>query len=67
MLWLQVVVVDEVSTLKEAEAIKAVGHRGAVMVATAHGTSIRDLVKNPDLVQLVGGISEVTIGDRAAR
>ena len=58
--------VDEVSTTKEAEAIKAVGHRGAVMVATAHGNSIRDLVKNPELVQLVGGVSEVTVGDRAA-
>lgn len=59
--------VDEISTAKEAEAIEAVGHRGAVMVATAHGNSIHDLVKNPELVPLMGGQSAVTLGDRTAQ
>lgn len=63
----QVVVVDEISTEEEADTIDAVGHRGAVMVATAHGNTIADLVKNPDLNCLLGGISEVTIGDKAAQ
>lgn len=59
--------VDEIGNRQEAEALQAVGHRGPIMVGTAHGNSIHDLLKNPDLSLLLGGLSEVTIGDRAAR
>ena len=59
--------VDEIGSQKEAEALRGVGHRGAVMVGTAHGNSIHDLLKNPELSLLLGGLTEVTVGDRMAR
>lgn len=59
--------VDEIGNQQEATALQGVGHRGAVMVGTAHGISIHDLIKNPELSLLLGGLSEVTVGDRQAR
>ena len=64
---MQVMVVDEIASRQEAEALQGVGHRGPIMVGTAHGNTIHDLLKNPELSLLMGGLSDVTIGDRAAR
>lgn len=64
---LQVIVVDEIGGTKEVNAVKTIAQRGVVMVATAHGVSLANLIKNPDLNSLVGGVCQVTIGDAAAR
>ena len=38
-----------------------------VLVATAHGNALANLIKNPTLSDLVGGIQAVTLGDEEAR
>lgn len=63
----QALVVDEIATQQEAEALQGVVHRGPVMVGTAHGNTIHDLIKNPQLNLLLGGLSDVTVGDHTAR
>ena len=59
--------VDEIGDSKEVAAIKDIAQRGVVVVATAHGTSLRQLVENPVLNSLVGGKQRMAIGDRLAR
>lgn len=51
---------------QEAEAARTIAQRGAMLVATAHGTRLNDLLRNPDLVTLAGGVTSVTLGDAAA-
>jgi len=60
-------VVDEIGNAAEAEALQGVGHRGACIIGTAHGNTIHDVLKNPELSLLLGGLAEVTVGDWAAR
>lgn len=62
----QVIVVDEVSTEAEAAACRTVAERGVTLIATAHGCFLEDLIKNPSLADLVGGVRPVTLGDEAA-
>lgn len=59
--------VDEIGGSKEVNAVKTIAQRGVVMMATAHGVSLENLIKNPDLNTLVGGVCQVTIGDAAAK
>ncbi|GMH34317.1 hypothetical protein BSKO_02151 [Bryopsis sp. KO-2023] len=59
----QVVMVDEVGRREEADACRSIGERGVQIIATVHGHTMENLVKNPQLVGLVGGIQTVTIGD----
>ena len=63
----EVVVIDEIGTKKEVIAAKTIAQRGVAMVATAHGTSLETLVKDPDLVHLIGGTKSATLGDSEAR
>jgi stage III sporulation protein SpoIIIAA len=37
-----------------------------LLVATVHGISLHDLMKNPELRPLVGGVEPVTLGDAEA-
>lgn len=62
-----VVVIDEIGNGAEAHAVKSVGARGVCLVATAHGLSLRSLMRNPDLVSLLGGLESVTLGDIEAK
>ncbi|KAI8468863.1 MAG: hypothetical protein J3K34DRAFT_386118, partial [Monoraphidium minutum] len=62
-----VVVVDEITTPSEAHAARQIAARGVVLVATAHGTALPDVLRNPDLARLAGGVTAVTLGDEAAR
>jgi len=62
-----VVIVDEISTPAEAHAARQVAQRGVILVATAHGMALNDVMRNPDLVKLVGGVAPVTLGDASAR
>ncbi len=63
----EVVVIDEIGTELEATASRTIAERGVMLVATAHGNQIDNLLKNPTLSDLVGGIQSVTLGDDEAR
>ena len=63
----EVVIVDEIGTELEAAAARTISQRGVQMIATAHGHSLENLLKNPALNDLVGGVVSVTLGDDEAR
>ena len=63
----EVIVIDEIGTELEAQAARTIAERGVMLVATAHGNELGNLVKNPTLSDLVGGIESVTLGDEEAR
>ena len=63
----EVIVIDEIGTELEAQAARTIAERGVMLVATAHGNELTNLVKNPTLSDLVGGIESVTLGDEEAR
>jgi stage III sporulation protein SpoIIIAA len=63
----EVIVIDEIGTEQEALAARTIAERGVVLVATAHGNELANLIKNPTLSDLVGGIQSVTLGDEEAR
>ena len=63
----EVIVIDEIGTELEAAAARTIAERGVMLVATAHGNELENLVMNPTLSDLVGGIQSVTLGDDEAR
>ncbi len=63
----EVIVVDEIGTEAEAQAARTIAERGVMLIATAHGNTLENLIKNPTLSDLVGGISSVTLGDDEAK
>jgi stage III sporulation protein SpoIIIAA len=63
----EVIIVDEIGTEDEAMAARTIAERGVILVATAHGHTMENLVKNPMLSDLAGGIQTVTLGDEEAK
>ena len=63
----EVIVIDEIGTEAEAHAARTIAERGVQLVATAHGNVLANLVRNPTLSDLVGGVQSVTLGDDEAR
>jgi stage III sporulation protein SpoIIIAA len=63
----EVVVIDEIGTEAEALAARTIAERGVQLIATAHGNTLENLVANPTLSDLVGGVHAVTLGDDEAR
>jgi stage III sporulation protein SpoIIIAA len=63
----EVIVIDEIGTELEAQAARTIAERGVQLVGTAHGNYLDNLIKNPTLSDLVGGIQSVTLGDDEAR
>ncbi len=63
----EVIVIDEIGTELDANAARTIAERGVQLVATAHGNSLENLVLNPTLSDLIGGIQSVTLGDVEAR
>lgn len=63
----EVIVIDEIGTELEAQAARTIAERGVMLVATAHGNELANLIKNPTLADLIGGIQSVTLGDEEAR
>lgn len=57
---------DEIGTEAEALACRTIAERGVVLIGTAHGQLLDNLIKNPSLSDLVGGIQSVTLGDEEA-
>lgn len=62
-----VILVDEISTYQDAKTCQTISERGVRLIATAHGQTFENIVKNPALNPLIGGIATVTLGDKAAR
>ena len=63
----QVIIIDEMGTEEEAAAARTIAERGVQLIATAHGNTLDNLILNPTLSDLVGGIQSVTLGDQEAR
>lgn len=63
----EVIVIDEIGTEAEALAARTIAQRGVQLVATAHGNELENVMKNPSLNDLVGGITSVTLGDEEAK
>jgi stage III sporulation protein AA len=63
----EVIVIDEIGTQEEAAAARTIAERGVQLIATAHGNTLENLLQNPTLSDLVGGIQAVTLSDEEAR
>lgn len=63
----EVIIVDEIGTEAEAVAARTIAERGVQLIGTAHGNTLENLVKNPTLSDLVGGVQVVTLSDDEAR
>ena len=63
----EVIIIDEIGTELEAQAARTIAERGVQLVGTAHGNTLENLIMNPTLSDLVGGIQTVTLGDEEAK
>ena len=63
----EVIIIDEIGRELEAEAARTIAERGVQLVGTAHGITLENLLMNPTLADLVGGIDSVTLSDEEAR
>src|SRR5574342_804481 len=63
----EVIVIDEIGRELEAAAARTIAERGVQLIGTAHGTTLENLMMNPTLSDLIGGIQSVTLGDEEAR
>ena len=63
----EVIVIDEIGTELEASAARTIAERGVQLVGTAHGNTLENLMANPTLCDLIGGIQSVTLSDEEAR
>lgn len=63
----QVIVIDEISDTLDVLAAKTIAERGVQLIGTAHGNSLQNLIRNPLLSELIGGVEHVTLSDEEAR
>ncbi len=63
----EVVVIDEIGTEAEALAARTIAERGVQLIGTAHGRTLENILMNPTLSDLVGGVGTVTLSDEEAR
>lgn len=63
----EIIVIDEIGNELDAAAARTIAERGVQLVATAHGNTLNNLMMNPTLADLIGGIQTVTLGDEEAR
>lgn len=63
----EVIIIDEIGRQLEAEAARTIAERGVQLIGTAHGNSLDNLMMNPTLADLIGGIQSVTLSDEEAR
>ena len=63
----EVIIVDEIGTEAEAAAARTIAERGVQLIGTAHGNTLENLIINPTLSDLVGGVQTVTLSDEEAR
>jgi len=63
----EVVIIDEIGTELEAQAARTIAERGVQLIGTAHGNTLENIMANPTLADLIGGIQAVTLGDEEAK
>ncbi len=63
----EAIVIDEIGRELEAEAARTIAERGVQLIGTAHGNTLENLLLNPTISDLVGGIESVTLSDEEAR
>lgn len=63
----QVIIIDEIGTELEALAARTIAEKGVQLVGTTHGNCLENLIKNPSLSDLIGGVQYVTISDEEAK
>ena len=63
----EVIVIDEIGTEPEAQASRTIAERGVQLIGTAHGQTLENLMLNPTLADLIGGIQAVTLSDVEAQ
>jgi stage III sporulation protein SpoIIIAA len=63
----EVIVIDEIGRAAEADAARTINERGVQLIGTAHGNTLENLLLNPTLSDLIGGIESVTLSDEEAR
>jgi stage III sporulation protein SpoIIIAA len=63
----EVIIIDEIGRELEAAAARTIAERGVQLVGTAHGNTLENLLQNPTLCDLVGGVQAVTLSDEEAR
>nr|YP_010133829.1 hypothetical protein RF45 [Fistulifera saprophila]QWM93319.1 hypothetical protein RF45 [Fistulifera saprophila] len=63
----QVIIIDEIGTELEVLAARTIAEKGVQLVGTTHGNCLKNLIKNPPLADLIGGIQYVTLSDEEAK
>jgi stage III sporulation protein SpoIIIAA len=63
----EVIIIDEIGREREAAAARTINERGVQLIGTAHGNNLENLLLNPTLSDLIGGIESVTLSDEEAR
>ena len=63
----EAIIIDEIGTELEAQAARTIAERGVQLVGTAHGNTLGNLILNPTLSDLIGGIQTVILGDEEAK
>ncbi len=63
----EVIIIDEIGREREATAARTINERGVQLIGTAHGKTLENLLLNPTLSDLIGGIESVTLSDEEAR
>jgi energy-coupling factor transporter ATP-binding protein EcfA2 len=63
----EVIIVDEIGTVAEAAASRTIAERGVQLIGTAHGNTLENVINNPTLSDLVGGVQSVILGDEEAK
>jgi stage III sporulation protein SpoIIIAA len=63
----EVIIIDEISTELEVLAARTIAERGVQLIGTVHGTTLSNLIRNPVLVELIGGLEYVTLSDDEAK
>ena len=63
----EIIIIDEIGTELEAAAARTIAERGVQLIGTAHGSTLENLIKNPTITDLIGGIQYVTLGDEEAK
>jgi stage III sporulation protein SpoIIIAA len=63
----QVIIIDEISSDLEVLAARTIAEKGVRLIGTTHGNSLKNLIKNPSLADLIGGIQYVTLSDEEAK
>lgn len=63
----EVIIIDEIGTEPEALAARTIAEKGVQLIGTTHGNCLENLIKNPSLTDLIGGIQYVTLSDDEAK